>query len=85
ATDALVVPVTAVQGSFKTGNVWVVLPDGTQEERAVGLGLTDGENVQVTEGLAVDDTILQFIPVPGGAGEVDCSDPAQYDPMVCGG
>ncbi|GAA3804364.1 efflux RND transporter periplasmic adaptor subunit [Cellulomonas soli] len=85
ATDALVVPVTSVQGSFKTGNVWVVLPDGTQEERAVGLGLTDGENVQVTEGLAADDTILQFIPVPGGAGEVDCSDPAQYDPTVCGG
>ncbi|WP_448630133.1 efflux RND transporter periplasmic adaptor subunit [Cellulomonas soli] len=85
ATDAVVVPVTAVQGVFETGNVWVVLPDGTHEERAVGLGLTDGENVQITQGLAVGDEILQFIPVPGGAGEVDCADPSQFDPQVCGG
>lgn len=85
AEGAVVVPVTAVQGSVQNGNVWVV-GDGEPEQRSVRLGLTDGENVQVVEGLAQGDTILQFIPVPGGArGEVDCSDPAQYDPAVCGG
>lgn len=86
AEDAVVVPVTAVQGSVQSGNVWLVGDDGEPVETTVVLGLTDGEVVQVTEGLAVGDEILQFIPVPGGAnGGVDCNDPAQYDPTVCGG
>ncbi|MDC7122955.1 secretion protein HlyD [Cellulomonas fimi] len=87
ALDAVVVPVTAVQGSVQNGNVWVVAAEGEEpEQRAVKLGLTDGKRVQITEGLALGDTVLQFIPVPGGAGgEVDCDDPAQYDPAVCGG
>lgn len=85
AVDALVVPVTAVQGSVQTGNVWVLQADGTSVETAVGLGLTDGEQVQVTQGLTLGQEILAFIPVPGGATDVDCSDPAQYDPIVCGG
>lgn len=63
AEDALVVPVTAVQGSVQTGNVWVVLPDGSNEQRQVALGLTDGEVVQVTDGLALGDAVLEFIPV----------------------
>lgn len=84
AADAVVVPITAVQGTVQAGNVWVVAADGTNERRAVVLGLTDGKNVQVTEGLAAGDTILEFIPVPGGTGkQVDCS--VDYDPMVCGG
>lgn len=86
AADAVVVPVTAVQGSVQNGNVWVVAESGEHEARAVRLGLTDGERVQVTEGLELGDTVLQFIPVPGGPSrDVDCTDPAQYDPMVCGG
>ena len=60
---ALVVPVTSVQGSVQTGNVWVVAADGTQEKRSVGLGLTDGEIVQITEGLVEGDQVLQFIPI----------------------
>nr|WP_210768089.1 secretion protein HlyD [Cellulomonas humilata] len=84
AADVVVVPITAVQGTVQKGNVWVVAADGTNEKRPVGLGLTDGENVQVTEGLVAGDTILEFIPVPGGAGKpVDCS--LNYDPAVCGG
>ena len=52
----------------------MVAADGSSEKRAVILGLTDGKNVQVTEGLAAGDTILEFIPVPGGTGkQVDCS------------
>jgi hypothetical protein len=84
AADVVVAPITAVQGTVQKGNVWVVADDGSNEKRAVGLGLTDGENVQITEGLAAGDTILEFIPVPGGSGKpVDCS--VDYDPMVCGG
>ena len=64
AEDVLVVPVTAVQGSVQQGNVWVVGADGTQEERAVVLGLTDGDQVEVREGLAEGDQVLLFVPVP---------------------
>lgn len=86
AEGALVVPVTAVQGSVENGNVWVVTQPGAEpQERAVTLGLTDGENVQILDGLQQGDTVLQFIPVPGGVGNVDCGDPSQFDPTVCGG
>ncbi len=84
AVDAVVAPVTAIQGSVQNGNVWLLQPDGSAEKTAVTLGLTDGENVQVLEGLSAGQEILQFIPVPGGASGVDCTDPAQYDPRVCG-
>ncbi|GIG19338.1 hypothetical protein Cch01nite_00620 [Cellulomonas chitinilytica] len=86
AADAVVVPVTSVQGTVQKGNVWVVAPDGTNEKREVGLGLTDGENVQITSGLVAGDEILQFIPVAGGAGADPC-DPksASFDPSMCAG
>jgi multidrug efflux pump subunit AcrA (membrane-fusion protein) len=79
------VPVTAVQGTVQSGNVWVAADGAEPKKQAVKLGLTDGEKVQITDGLAIGDTILQFIPVPGGAkGKVDCTDSTQYDPTVCG-
>lgn len=84
AEGALLVPVTAVQGSVQNGNVWVVAADGSTEERAIGLGLTDGQQVQVTEGLAEGDTVLEYAPV-SNLNEVDCTDPATADPTVCGG
>ncbi|GIG39145.1 secretion protein HlyD [Cellulomonas phragmiteti] len=85
ATDVVVVPVTAVQGTVQRGNVWVVASaDAEPELRQVGLGLTDGEVVQITEGLALGDEVLQFVPVPG-EDTVDCDDPRTYDPAVCGG
>ncbi|MDP9396253.1 MAG: hypothetical protein M3Q27_19125 [Actinomycetota bacterium] len=52
ATDVLVVPVTAVLGTVDTGTVWIVTEDGAQEKRAVPLGLTDGQLVEVREDLA---------------------------------
>jgi multidrug efflux pump subunit AcrA (membrane-fusion protein) len=64
AEDVLVVPVTAVQGSVQQGNVWVVGADGAQEQRAVVLGLTDGDQIEVREGLAEGDQVLMFVPVP---------------------
>lgn len=84
AADVVVVPISAVQGTVQSGNVWLVDQDGENTKKAVSLGLTDGKNVQITEGLAVGDTVLQFIPVPGGQGlPVDCA--MNYDPTVCGG
>ncbi|WP_426592914.1 secretion protein HlyD [Cellulomonas sp. McL0617] len=84
AADVVVVPISAVQGTIQAGNVWVVAADGSTTKKAVTLGLTDGTNVQIADGLATGDTILQFIPVPGGQGlPVDCT--VSYDPKVCGG
>jgi len=61
--DALVIPVTAVQGGSGTGSVWVDAGDGSEpEERAVTLGVNDGAMVEVVEGLAEGETIRQFVP-----------------------
>lgn len=61
--DALVIPVTAVQGGAGTGNVWVDAGDGAEpEERAVKLGVNDGVMVEVVEGLEEGDSIRQFVP-----------------------
>ena len=73
AENILVVPTTAVKGSAQTGVVWFVLPDGGTEERPVTLGMTDGVNVQVIDGIVEGDLINQFVPgatavSPGGEG-----------------
>ncbi|MFZ4896022.1 hypothetical protein ACL9RL_16380 [Plantibacter sp. Mn2098] len=62
AENVLVVPTTAVKGSAGTGKVWFVKEDGTNEERAVTLGLNDGQQVQIVDGVAEGDQILQFVP-----------------------
>jgi multidrug efflux pump subunit AcrA (membrane-fusion protein) len=67
--NALTLPVTAVKGNAASGTVWVVDKDGAQEERPVSLGLNDGTLVQITDGLAEGDTVLEFVPV------VDATDP----------
>ena len=70
AEDVLIVPITAVEGIAESGNVYAVLPDGSTELRPVTLGLNDGINVQIVEGLEEGDLILQFVP---GAAAVDPS------------
>jgi multidrug efflux pump subunit AcrA (membrane-fusion protein) len=62
AKDVLTVPVTAVEGATSTGNVYVLLDDGTSEAKPVELGLNDGKIVEITDGLAEGDMILQFVP-----------------------
>ena len=62
AENVLTVPMTAVQGAADTGIVYVMLEDGTQEERPVTLGLNDGINVEIVEGLTEGEMILQFVP-----------------------
>ncbi len=68
AENVLTVPITAVEGTSEKGNVYFVLPDGSTEVRPVVLGLNDGITVEVKEGLAEGDLILQFVP---GAPSVD--------------
>jgi hypothetical protein len=70
AENVLVVPTTAVRGAALSGTVWLSLPDGSTEERAVGLGLNDGTQVEITGGLTEGDEILQF--APGAPAEPDC-------------
>ncbi|WP_432484215.1 efflux RND transporter periplasmic adaptor subunit [Kineococcus esterisolvens] len=62
ATGALLVPVTAVRGRVGTGTVWTVDDTGTPTETEVTLGLTDGANVEVTDGLEEGAQVLQFVP-----------------------
>lgn len=62
SAGVLVVPVTAVQGTVATGNVWV-LEDGAEPVMTlVSLGLTDGFMVEITEGLTEGTQILEFVP-----------------------
>lgn len=81
AENALTLPVTAVQGSFETGVVWVMGADGvTPEKRDVKLGMTDGSVIQIAEGVSEGEMVLQFIPIgtpatPENGGEG--TDPSQ--------
>jgi len=68
AEDVMVAPITAVEGTSSTGNVYFVLPDGTNEVREVVLGLNDGITVEIVSGVEIGDTILQFVP---GADAID--------------
>ncbi|MDK8836130.1 efflux RND transporter periplasmic adaptor subunit [Actinomyces urogenitalis] len=85
ASGVLLVPVTAVEGSTSKGNVWVVTdPDNPQqaEKREVTLGINDGLNIEVTEGLTEGEEILLFVPGKDAArtGEPNsCDDYACYD------
>jgi membrane fusion protein (multidrug efflux system) len=80
AENVLVVPITAVQGSVQTGNVWVVGPDGEQTERQVTLGLTDGRLIEITDGLTEGEQVLEFVPVPDDTPV----DPYTGEPMMRG-
>ncbi|WP_043671346.1 hypothetical protein [Clavibacter michiganensis] len=62
AADVLTLPTTAVEGLADTGNVWLASDSGEPEERAVGLGISDGKVVQITTGLAEGDMVLEFVP-----------------------
>lgn len=87
AENVLTVPMTAVEGAAQTGNVYFVLPDGSTELRPVTLGLNDGINVQVIDGVAEGDLILQFIPGAPSAEIIpqpgECIDDGQGN-VVCG-
>lgn len=62
AEGVLTLPTTAVQGTSERGVVTVVDESGKRSEKTIGLGLNDGELVEVRSGLAEGDTVLQFVP-----------------------
>lgn len=72
AENVVTIPTTAVRGTVQTGIVWVLPGSGTADggaadigearEQEVSLGLSDGQMVEVTSGLAEGDMILQFVP-----------------------
>lgn len=63
AEDVVVIPVTAVLGTAEKGEVTVIAEDGGEERREVELGLSDGQLVEVTEGLEVGETIMDPVPL----------------------
>lgn len=83
AENVLVVPMTAVQGAADTGIVYVIAEDGSQEERPVTLGLNDGINVEIKDGLTEGEIILQFVPgaaAGDGGGVIDPGFPMEPMP-----
>lgn len=69
AENVLIVPVTSVLGAAESGVVYVVInPEtGETEERPVALGLSDGINVEVVDGLEEGELVMQFVPgAPAG-------------------
>ena len=62
-TGVLAVPVSAVEGRYQTGTVYVPTSDpANPEKRSVTLGLTDGKMVEVKDGLEEGEEILEFTP-----------------------
>jgi multidrug efflux pump subunit AcrA (membrane-fusion protein) len=74
ATNAIIVPVTAVEGIADVGIVYLEANGGTPHKEQVKLGLNDGKNVQVLSGLSVGDTVLEY--VPGAKKASGCPDAA---------
>jgi membrane fusion protein, macrolide-specific efflux system len=63
AADVLTLPTTAVEGLSENGNVWLVPADGGEpEKRPVRIGLNDGTAVQIVDGVAEGDRVLEFVP-----------------------
>ena len=63
ATGVLAVPISAVEGRYQSGTVYLPTSDPSKpEKRAVTLGITDGKMVEVKEGLTEGEEILEFTP-----------------------
>ena len=58
ARDVLLVSTSVVQRRGRDNFVRVLLPDGSVEERKLALGLNDGVNVVVTDGLREGDKLI---------------------------
>ena len=79
ATNVLAVPVSAVEGRYQSGTVYLPTSDpANPEKRSVTLGLTDGKMVEIKDGLTEGEEILEFTP----ASTTDNQDPT--DPYGSG-
>lgn len=59
--NVIVIPNKAVEFVDGTQYVTVLNEDGSKEERAIQTGLTDGKNVEVTEGISEHETVVYQI------------------------
>lgn len=73
AKDAVLLPVSAVEGRFESGYVYLPPANAKSEPKKipVKLGVTDGEKVQITEGVKVGQKVLQFAPGQNAPTESD--------------
>ena len=79
AMNVLAVPVSAVEGRYQSGTVYLPTSDpANPEKRSVTLGLTDGKMVEIKDGLTEGEEILEFTP----ASTTDNQDPT--DPYGSG-
>jgi multidrug efflux pump subunit AcrA (membrane-fusion protein) len=62
AKNAIIVPVTAVEGIADVGIVYLEVDGAAPHKEQVKLGLNDGKNVQILSGLSVGDTVLEYVP-----------------------
>ena len=63
ATNVLAVPISAVEGRYQSGSVYLPTSDPSKpDKRAVTLGITDGKMIEVKEGLTEGEEILEFTP-----------------------
>lgn len=63
AENVKILPLTAVEGRFQTGYVYLPGDDPAKPEKLkVGLGLSDATNIEVTDGLGADQEVLEFVP-----------------------
>ncbi|MFD5867394.1 hypothetical protein ACFWGD_02110 [Corynebacterium sp. NPDC060344] len=63
-------PVTAVEGRFNEGVVFVPAPDPADKpiKRKVQLGANDGKKIEIKGGLKEGEEVLMFVPANSGAG-----------------
>jgi multidrug efflux pump subunit AcrA (membrane-fusion protein) len=73
-TDAVQVPSLAVTTNTDGTSSVLVEVDGRTETRTVTTGLTSGNMVQITEGLAEGETVVIELPGRGGATDGDSGD-----------
>ena len=71
--DALTLPLSAVEGRFSSGFVYVPGPDGEPIKTEVTLGISDEYVVQIKSGISADEQVLEFVP-----GQTTCVD----DPSI---
>lgn len=74
--NVLTLPTTAVRGASGSGRVIVLGADGSREERQVVLGLSDGTVIEIREGLAEGERVLEFFPGQPSPSETCTIDPA---------